>query len=182
MTPHLAERFNYGNLEPELAIRAERAADWIRRRVSDQVKTIIEVGRLLIEMKAELGHGNFGRWIEQEFEFSRRTGELYMAAAERYGDKSEMVSRLSPSTVYLLAAKSTPDAARDLLIARVEEGDYVSYQHAKDFVRRVRGQQSDAAWSNKELSLQGTTGGLARNIAPKAEVVSSKSRRTRQNI
>jgi hypothetical protein len=24
-TPHLAERFNYGNLEPELAIRAERA-------------------------------------------------------------------------------------------------------------------------------------------------------------
>jgi hypothetical protein len=44
------------------------------------VKTIIEVGRLQIEMKAELGHGNFGRWIEQEFEFSRRTGELYMAA------------------------------------------------------------------------------------------------------
>jgi hypothetical protein len=54
---------------------------------------IIAAGGLLIGIKAELGHGEFIRWVEAECPFSYRTAHRYMRIARLFM-KSDTVADL----------------------------------------------------------------------------------------
>ncbi len=41
---------------------------------------VIQVGRLLLQAKKELGHGRFLPWLDKEFSLSEKTAQRYMAA------------------------------------------------------------------------------------------------------
>ena len=45
----------------------------------------IEIGKCLIQAKAQVGHGNFGKWVEDNFNLSERTARRFMQVAERFG-------------------------------------------------------------------------------------------------
>ena len=47
----------------------------------DSANHIIECGRLLVEKKKELGHGNFIPWVEAECEFSQAAANKMMRAS-----------------------------------------------------------------------------------------------------
>ncbi|MBR1149056.1 DUF3102 domain-containing protein [Bradyrhizobium sp. JYMT SZCCT0428] len=102
------------------ALRAE--AGRIRKLLKATVPTIIEVGRSLIEVKAQLDHGKFGA----ECGFSLSSAENYMRVAERFGDKIATVANLSPTTVYRLAKKSTPPSIVEAALQRAAKGDVIS--------------------------------------------------------
>ena len=57
------------------------------------VADAIEIGRLLMEQKATLDHGEFLPWIERKLPFNVRTAQNYMAVF-RHRDKCESVSYL----------------------------------------------------------------------------------------
>ena len=59
----------------------ETYAQAIRRAVSSTVESIIETGRLLINAKAELAHGEFGAMVADDLPFAKRTAQMYMAIA-----------------------------------------------------------------------------------------------------
>lgn len=115
--------FDYSELSADVAEAAQSAARRIRSRLQ---RAIVETGRDLIDMKARLGHGHFTAWISAEFGgMSLRTAQAYMSAARTLGDKSATVAHLPIRTVLNLGAKSTPQAARDQVVARVEAGEVV---------------------------------------------------------
>jgi hypothetical protein len=41
-----------------------------------------EAGRILLEVKERVGHGNFGKWIDTNLEFTQRTARTYMRVYE----------------------------------------------------------------------------------------------------
>jgi hypothetical protein len=71
----------------------------------------------------------------------------FVNVRERLGPKSEKFSVLPPSTLYLLAAPSTPDQAITLVEASIDAGDRVSVAH----VQRTIAEQ-------KKLVRQGSPG------------------------
>ena len=49
-----------------------------RTSIVDSANHILNVGRMLTEKKAELGHGNFIPWIEAECDFTRQAAHKMM--------------------------------------------------------------------------------------------------------
>jgi hypothetical protein len=101
--------FKYSELPKVAADYLREAAGRIR---ASQRRHILDVGRELAEAKKRLEHGQFGPWLMAEFEMTERTAENYMSAAILV-DKSEKFSDLPASTLYLLAAPSTPKTVVD---------------------------------------------------------------------
>ena len=89
-------------------------------------------------MKARLGHGHFGQWLDAEFGGVARTAQNYMRAAESFADKSELVSHLPPATVYALAAPSTPGDVRRQIVERLRAGERMHPDAISGAVREAR--------------------------------------------
>ncbi len=114
--------FAYADLPPPVAAELQAATTRIRDRLTRQVKDIIETGRDLIEVKAKLEHGQFERWLAQEFGMTDRTARRFMQAATWAEGKSDTVSVLTPTAVYLLSAQSTPEGVHEQVVERLEKG------------------------------------------------------------
>jgi hypothetical protein len=78
-----------------------------------------------------LPHGRYTEWLEVEFGLSERMAQHFVNVRERLGPKSEKFSVLPPSTLYLLAAPSTPDQAINLVEERIDKGDRLSVAHVQ---------------------------------------------------
>jgi hypothetical protein len=118
----MTTEFNYNDLDAKVADEAKAAAERIKGAIKKERNAIIEIGRDLIAMKDKLGHGNFGKWIDAEFDMSPSSAERYMHVAERIGDKIVSLTNLKRETIYALAATSTPDEMRSEVIDLVAGG------------------------------------------------------------
>ena len=65
--------------------------------------SMLEIGRRLIEAKAQLNHGEFLPWLEEKVEFSVRTAQRFMRIAEGYKD-SDTVTQLGTRKALALLA------------------------------------------------------------------------------
>lgn len=88
----------------------------------------------MIDVKEKLPHGQFGSWLQIEFNWDIRTAQRFMAVAAMFKSdavsflESDTVSGLSsvdvdridiaPGALYLLAAKSTPKEIRQKILER----------------------------------------------------------------
>ena len=70
MSDMMQTGFDYGALPVELAVKSRAAAERIKLRLKRTVEDIIEIGRELTAIKAELPHGQFLPWIAAEFEMT----------------------------------------------------------------------------------------------------------------
>ena len=84
------------------------------------------IGRELQAIKMWLPHGEYRNWLEIEFGLSERMAQRFVGVYKRLGSKSDKLSVLAPSTLYLLAAPSTPDAVIRAVENRLEHGTRVS--------------------------------------------------------
>jgi hypothetical protein len=91
-------------------IRALHAG--IRRSAEQAARDTIEAGKLLIEAKAGLAHGEWESWLRQNCDLSARTARRYMAIA-RSGLKPAVVADLG------LTAAATAMTQERLEIARL---------------------------------------------------------------
>lgn len=86
------------------------------RRIKDKAerskRDLLDIGKELTETKAKLEHGQFGDWLSIEFGMSERSAQRFMSVYETYGSKSDTVSLLNDSALYLLSGPSVPAAAR----------------------------------------------------------------------
>lgn len=62
---------------------------------------IVEIGRRLIQAKEMLPHGQWGRWLEKEVEFSDRTARNFMRAAREFSNW-QAISDLPPTKIFAL--------------------------------------------------------------------------------
>ena len=86
-----------------LAVIADELHAALKRETAD----ILTIGTLLVEAKAQVGHGKWLSWLKQEFSMSERSAQKYMKAAE-FAAKNELSADLdlSPSALYLLSEDS----------------------------------------------------------------------------
>jgi hypothetical protein len=85
----------------------------IKAKAERAKQDLLDIGKELVNVKARLAHGQFTEWIGQEFGMSMRTAQMMMNVWNVYGDKSETVSLLSDSALYLLSAPSVPETVRE---------------------------------------------------------------------
>ena len=104
-------------------------------------ENIISIGQKLTQVKSQLGHGNFQQWLTTEFEWSEQTARQFMQVyrwSETIENKNFVFSNLGTSALYLLAAPSTPSAAREEVLGLVNTGEQVSYTRARNIINRYR--------------------------------------------
>jgi hypothetical protein len=134
------QRFDYSPLELKTAEKVQAAAERIRETVKRTIEDLIGVGRDLLAVKEALPHGQFGPWLRAEFGWTERTARNFMAVAEQFGPKTEMISdlKIEPTAAYLLAAPSAPAEAREVAVERAEAGERITAKVAKQILAEKR--------------------------------------------
>ena len=117
---------------------AEHATE-IRRLHEQALEDAAEIGVRLIECKKLCAHGQWLGWLEREFGWSDRTALNFIHIYELKQSKSEKFSDLSLpiSALYLLAAPSTPEAAKTEVITRAGAGQ-VTVAEVKSIIKAHR--------------------------------------------
>lgn len=127
-------RWDYGQVAPVDRKAVEDAAVDILANGQRMQQSAVAVGERLIAVKRLLGHGQFGDWCATEFSMSQKTAENLMNVAREFGDKIETVSIFTNSAMYMLAAPSTPEPARQQAIA---EAHATGKSPTKERVREI---------------------------------------------
>jgi hypothetical protein len=112
---------------PQRRTELDRIVTQLRAALRREVTNVIEIGKLLIESRKHLDHGEWQPWLAKNFDLSYRTALNYVSAAEyvaRKG-KSETVSHfanLSPGVLYWLAAGHYDAQEEAAILAAAREG------------------------------------------------------------
>lgn len=80
---HLATRINEEHAKCEVAARTA-------------IDHAIKVGRLLLEAKDQVAHGEWGEWVEKHCAFSQRSAQGYMRVARRAPELGGNAQRVAP--------------------------------------------------------------------------------------
>ncbi len=130
--------FDYISLDAETRVVVQQKAGEIRERSKIAGDALIAIGERLLEVKARLGHGQFGQWLAAEFGWSQDTAGNLMNVARLAGQNpkfSEVAALFDRSAATLLAAPSTPLAAQQELIERAATGERITHREAKGAVQ-----------------------------------------------
>ncbi len=117
--------FDQSQLPEDVQALLHGAAERIRVRLKRTAEDIIEIGHDLLLVKDRLEHGQFGEWLQQEFEFSHSSALKFMRVAERFG-KIAQSANLKPAILYALSAPSTSDEVREAALKLAEAGETVT--------------------------------------------------------
>lgn len=113
-------RYDYSQIDDASRSQVQTAAVAIVRSGRKAQESLIDIGQRLAAVKELLPHGQFSEWCQVEFDMSQRTAQRMMAVADAFGGKSDTVSLLSDSALYLLAGPSVPEEARQEVIAEAQ--------------------------------------------------------------
>lgn len=117
-------------------ITLNQRADRIRSLQADVQRGIIQIGFELIAAKEQVKHGNWQSWLADEFHWTIRTAQNFMAIAERFG-KNENVFVFQPSTLIQMLAlpKGTE---QEFIDAQTAAGTPVEIQSAREIKRNIK--------------------------------------------
>lgn len=130
VSPKARKGFDYASLDTETSQFVQQQTGEIRVLMKRTAQGIVEIGQKLIEVKERLGHGRFLNWLAAEFEWTDETARRFMNVAQQFGHNPQIVG-FAPSALYVLAAPSIPEAAREEAIARAKAGESITYTAAK---------------------------------------------------
>lgn len=130
--------FDYGELSCETRNFVEQRTFEIKSLLRQSAREMIEIGQKLIEVKEQLGHGNFGSWLKAEFGWGITTAWKLMKVAEAFKSSQCENLEIATSAIYLLASPSTPAAARQEALKRASCGEKITPSKAKDIIAEYR--------------------------------------------
>lgn len=125
----------YASLDVETRIVVQQRTGEIKTLMRRTAQDIVEIGQKLIEVKDRLEYGCFSAWLQFEFEWSRSAAYKFMQVAERFGCVNFTQLQVAPSALYLLAAPSTPESARNEILERATQGERITYNTTREIVR-----------------------------------------------
>lgn len=113
--------YDYEQIAEEHREQVMTAAVHIKADADKFRDSVFAIGGRLLEVKDYIPHGSFTEWLRVEFDLSDRMAQNMMNVAREFGDKTETVSVFSDSVLYLLAAPSTPDETRAIIVEQANE-------------------------------------------------------------
>lgn len=84
--------------------------------------SILEIGKRLLEAKAQLNHGEWGEWLQREAEFSERTAQNFMKIAREYRNPQMIATMGNSSSKALLLLALEPES-REEFVSQTHEVD-----------------------------------------------------------
>lgn len=136
----------------ELTNKAIQAIERIDLRMKRTAEDIVAIGKDLIVLKEELGHGNFLPFIKMRYQLDQKTVINFMRVAEKFGSNLELF-QISPTILYELAAPSTPDEVVQLVTEKVESGETVSVKEVKELKRQAKETEEENKRIHQELTV-----------------------------
>jgi DUF3102 family protein len=178
-------RIDIENVQPEIhqpPALAEHATT-IRKLRQRTLENIIEIGRRLSACRAILKEdGAWRLWLETEFTWSRSTAERFLKLHQLLDGPTLDHANLPVSALYLLAAPSTPVAARDEIAKRARAGESISVAKAKHIINAHKEDPAPARRGKVEPAVtDAVTGKKRRSIAEIVERAEARSRRMEQH-
>jgi hypothetical protein len=115
-------------------------ANEIRATLKREVADVIKIGRLLAEAQAQLDHGEWMPWLEQEFSLSDRSARRYVATYE-FTKSAKLAksasSKLGVSALFLLAEQHLePEEVKAVLKAARKQ--WIGATKAWDIIQELR--------------------------------------------
>src|SRR5688572_6368857 len=130
--------FDYSSLDPAVASLARASASRIKEQMKKQHAVFLEIGREFLTVKDQLGHGDFGLWLDAEFGINERTAQRCIRAAELLGDKPNIASALPQIALVELAAPSTPEHVLETVVQRIAAGEQMRPMAVLAMVKAAR--------------------------------------------
>jgi Protein of unknown function (DUF3102) len=148
--------------DPALVEHANAIRGLGKRVVAD----VIEIGRRLADCKELCGHGNWLPWLKREFGWSEDTAERFIQVSTLSHQIPQVAEfNLPVSSLYLLAAPSTHDEARESIIARAQAGEALPIAEVKRVIADKRARQQAKAERRAQRE-----DGRSRALPPTAEL------------
>lgn len=137
---HKINQFNYDLLDSDTREFVEKQTSEIKKIYARTLRDAWEAGRLLLEVKDKLEHGQFCRWVADELGLSKSTACNQMHLARNFKSATIALMDLPISTCYELARTSTPSSARDEVIQRSMSGEKFTTKKARAIIVRHKSQ------------------------------------------
>jgi len=115
----------------------QAAAARVKVLAKTVVSNILEIGRELLAAKTKLGHRHFGPWLKFEG-LNERSAQRYMQAAQWAEGKSDTVSVLEPTAVYMLSSPSTPEWVSEEVFRRIAGGEQMQTSQVRVLVSEAK--------------------------------------------
>ncbi|OWY69434.1 hypothetical protein B7486_20470 [cyanobacterium TDX16] len=128
------QSFDYAALDMEAQIAVQKHTCEIKRMMRRTTQDIIEIGEKLIEVKHYLGFGHFSNWLIAEFGWKERTARNFMRVAEVFKSAKFADLFIASSALYLLAAPSTSESARQEALELAKKGEHITYSKARSII------------------------------------------------
>lgn len=130
-----AIKFSYDILETTTRqVVLERTIE-IKSLLRRTAQDIIDIGKKLSEVKQELGHGQFLDWLRTEFDWSESAARKFMQVHRKFKTVNFTNLNIATSAMYLLAADSTSETARNEALQRANDGEVITRAKAKASVQ-----------------------------------------------
>lgn len=89
--------------ENKLPTNLEQLTVEIKFYVNQWGQNTIEIGKRLIAAKELVGHGEWAKWLEENFNLTQQTARNFMRCAERFGNSKSILNLNSTQMIQLLS-------------------------------------------------------------------------------
>lgn len=127
--------FDFKQLPVERRQRVQEATDRIRQIQARMATHVVELGKELIAVHAELGAKMFPIWAAAEFHYSVSTCGRFMRAAQRFGDLP-CLEKFQSTALIELAASRVDDEVIEEAVERAQHGEEITRLRALEMVER----------------------------------------------
>ncbi len=130
--------FDYEILDRETQIAVKQKTVEIKGLIRQTAQEIVEIGQKLAEVKQQLKHGQFRNWLKSEFNWSISSATKFMQVSEQFKNINFTHFNFATSALYVLAAPSTPESARQYALEIAGQGENITYSLAKLIVKHYK--------------------------------------------
>ena len=143
--------FDYEVLDRQTQIAVKQKTSEIKGLIRQTAQEIVEVGQKLAEVKQKLKHGQFRSWLKNEFNWSISSATKFMQVSEQFKNVNFTHFNFATSALYVLAAPSTPDSARQYALNMASQGENITYSLAKLIIKHHKELADKDTYSSHQL-------------------------------
>jgi protein gp37 len=110
----------------------------IKQLMGRTAQNVVRIGACLQAVKRQMAHGTWEDWLEGEFGWSEQTAWRMMRVAERFKSSNLEELQIDLSSLYLLAAPSTPPAVAQEALEVAARGEVITLPRVQELLREAR--------------------------------------------
>lgn len=131
--PLSQDNFDYTQFDKATSQFLQDEAGKIKGLLTQTIETIVDIGSSLLDVKKSLKYGQYRQWLHAEFEMSIRTADNFTRVAQCFNDANFSELDIAKSALYLLAAPSVPEEAREEAL-NIAKDERVSKRRANEII------------------------------------------------